>query len=33
MSTSEHRQIEIREGDMVIISANPIPGNEKYVSR
>ncbi len=33
MSTSEHAQVEIKEGDMVIISANPIPGNEKYVNR
>ncbi|MBE6728512.1 MAG: ribonuclease J [Ruminococcaceae bacterium] len=30
---SEHRQVEIVPGDMIIISANPIPGNEKLVSR
>ena len=30
---SEHRQVEIIPGDMFIISANPIPGNEKLVSR
>jgi ribonuclease J len=33
MSTSEHRQLEIIPGDLVIISATPIPGNEKFVSR
>jgi ribonuclease J len=30
---SEHRQIEIMPGDMIIISATPIPGNEKLVSK
>ncbi|MCQ2454813.1 MAG: ribonuclease J [Clostridia bacterium] len=29
---SEHRQVEIIPGDMFIISATPIPGNEKTVS-
>ncbi len=29
---SDHRQIEINRGDLVIISASPIPGNEKTVS-
>ncbi|MGL5752996.1 MAG: ribonuclease J [Paraclostridium sp.] len=33
MAISEHKKIEIREGDVVIISAHPIPGNEKAVSR
>ncbi|QGG46881.1 ribonuclease J [Heliorestis convoluta] len=33
MATNNHRQISIREGDTVIISATPIPGNEKLVSR
>ena len=33
MAFAEHRKLEIREGDMVIISATPIPGNEKSVSR
>lgn len=33
MASSEHRKISIVEGDTVIISANPIPGNEKTVSR
>ncbi len=30
---SEHRQIDINAGDMFIISATPIPGNEKTVSK
>lgn len=33
MAMSDHRKVEIRPGDTVIISANPIPGNEKMVSR
>ncbi len=33
MAASEHRQIEIKPGDKIIISASPIPGNEKLVSR
>lgn len=33
MAASEHRKINIMEGDTVIISATPIPGNEKFVSR
>lgn len=33
MAKMEHRQIEIRQGDVVVFSAHPIPGNEKLVSR
>ncbi len=33
MANSEHRKLQIREGDTVIISATPIPGNEIMVSR
>lgn len=33
MAASEHKKITIKDGDTVIISANPIPGNEKLVSR
>ena len=33
MAFAEHRKLEVRESDMIIISANPIPGNEKSVSR
>lgn len=33
MAASEHKKVNIVAGDMVIISANPIPGNEKLVSR
>ena len=31
IATSDHRKIEIVEGDIVVISAYPIPGNEKYI--
>ena len=33
MAYGEHRKVQIRQSDMVIISATPIPGNEKYISR
>lgn len=33
MATSNHRQLAITGGDTIIISANPIPGNEKAISR
>ncbi len=33
MAFSEHRRIEIGQNDYVIISATPIPGNEKMVGR
>ena len=33
MATSDHRQVTITANDYVIISATPIPGNEKTVSR
>jgi len=33
MASQEHRQIEIKQGDLVVFSAHPIPGNEKLVSR
>lgn len=32
IAAGDHRQVEIAPGDMVIISATPIPGNEKSVS-
>jgi len=32
IAASTHRKIQIEKGDMVIISATPIPGNEKAVS-
>lgn len=31
MAFASHREVEIREGDTVIISAHPIPGNEKSI--
>ncbi|MCL2049237.1 MAG: ribonuclease J [Defluviitaleaceae bacterium] len=33
MAASDHRQITISSTDKVVISASPIPGNEKLVSR
>ncbi|MGE4284272.1 MAG: ribonuclease J [Clostridia bacterium] len=33
MAFSDHKKVEIVPGDLVIISATPIPGNEKLVSR
>jgi len=31
IASSSHKKVEINEGDLVIISASPIPGNEKMV--
>lgn len=33
MATGEHKKVEITPNDLVIISATPIPGNEKLVSK
>ena len=33
MAAGTHRFISIQEGDVVILSSKPIPGNEKYVSK
>lgn len=33
MSMSEHRRVSIRRGDTVIVSASPIPGNERMIGR
>ena len=33
MANRDHRFVEIKAGDTVIVSASPIPGNEEYVSR
>jgi ribonuclease J len=33
MSLGEHRQVNIRPGDSVIVSATPIPGNEELINR
>ena len=33
MAAGTHRKVKITPNDLVIISATPIPGNEKYVSR
>ncbi|MBX6350420.1 MAG: ribonuclease J [Clostridia bacterium] len=33
MARGDHRQIQVQKGDTVVISATPIPGNEKDVQR
>jgi len=33
LASSDHRKMELIPGDLVIISASPIPGNEKTVSK
>jgi len=33
MARGEHRQIHLRRGDTVILSADPIPGNEELINR
>ncbi len=33
MASGEHRKVKITSNDLIIISATPIPGNEKYVSK
>ncbi len=33
MATGTHQQITVRDGDTVILSSSPIPGNDKLVSR
>ena len=33
MAAGEHKKVEITSNDLIIISANPIPGNEKLVSK
>lgn len=32
MANNEHKTVQIKKGDMVILSSSPIPGNEKTVS-
>ena len=32
MASNDHKAVQIREGDTVILSSNPIPGNEKTVA-
>lgn len=33
MAYSDHRKVELTPNDLIIISASPIPGNEKTISR
>ena len=33
MAASIHKKVTIKPGDVVIVSATPIPGNEKSVAR
>ncbi|MGI6751052.1 MAG: ribonuclease J [Anaerovoracaceae bacterium] len=32
MASNEHKAVQIRKGDVVILSSSPIPGNEKMIS-
>jgi len=32
MAFSDHRKVEITKDDLIVVSANPIPGNERLVS-
>ncbi len=33
MASGEHRKVVITPNDKIIISATPVPGNEKFVSK
>ena len=33
MAAGEHKKVQITPNDLIIISANPIPGNENSVSK
>lgn len=33
MASAEHKKVEVKNGDLIIISAHPIPGNEKSISK
>ena len=33
MAGGDHRQVQVTQNDLIIISATPIPGNEKLVGR
>jgi ribonuclease J len=33
MASAEHKKVEIKSGDLIIVSAHPIPGNEKSISK
>ena len=33
MAANMHRKVQVKSGDTVILSSNPIPGNEKAVSK
>ena len=33
MASGDHKKVEITPNDLIIISANPIPGNEKLISK
>ncbi len=33
LAAGNHRQLDVREGDTIVLSSHPIPGNEEVVSR
>jgi len=33
MASADHKKVEIKSGDLIIVSAHPIPGNEKSISK
>ena len=33
MAAGDHRKVKITPNDLIIISATPIPGNEKFVGK
>ncbi len=33
MASGEHKQLKVKEGDTVIISSRPVPGNERAIAR
>jgi mRNA degradation ribonuclease J1/J2 len=32
MASNDHKAVQIKKGDVVVLSSSPIPGNEKTIS-